>query len=696
VVVAAGTIEGCSSHSSGPAAPAVEDGQKYFPQSLASGDPRPDGVVLWTRAVDAAVPGDVHLSLEVATDAAFQELVVQKKDLSAVAAHDNTLKVKLKGLNAGTTYYYRFVYETGGKRLASKVGRTKTAPVAGADVSVKFAVASCQDYAGRYYNSWQHLTALDPDLDFVIFLGDYIYETTGDPSFQSVGGTRAVTLSDSASAITLGAPGATYLAAKSLSNYRDLYKTFRSDAFLQKVHERYPFVFIWDDHEFSDDCHGATATYTDGRTDETDVDRRRNSELAFFEYVPLDIPEAPDGPVDPGAMPRYPDTRIYRDLGFGKHVRLLVADYRTYRPDHLIPEDAYPGTVVMNQDALTAAGIADAFSSDAFAYIDVDQPENAATKAFLGVAYQQLAMAAGLDDAQIKARMDDVIKGPLALLYVNAVLTNPLLGLPPIDAKGLPHGIAWVHMGKRDLFSSTGSRYVIIKDTYDAYAAFKFAGGAGEDAYGKAQTAWLDGALTAPETWKILVSSVSMTSLVFDLRAKTDLPDPFLQTRFYLNADQWDGFPDRRKQLLGKLASVAGGKAMVVAGDIHASFASVESGVACLTGPAISSETVKNGAAKVAVAAGFDEKSSVYRYVVTDIEATFKEGNTGLVFSDTEGNGFLIVEARADDALATFYRIPGTEVKTDYTGRDQDLGAKVRVTNLTVGAGTITAPPGQT
>jgi alkaline phosphatase D len=693
VVVVAGTVEGCSSHTSGPIAAPVEDGQKYFPQSLASGDPRPDGVVLWTRGVDPAAPGDLRLTLEVATDAGFQDLVAQKKDLVALAAHDNTLKVKVKGLTAGTSYFYRFVYETGGKRLASRTGRTKTAPSPTADVAVKFAVASCQDYAGRYYNSWQHLAALDPDLDFVIFLGDYIYETTGDPSFQSVGAARAVTLSDPASAITLGAPGATYLAAKSLSNYRDLYRSFRSDAFLQKVHERYPFVFVWDDHEFSDDCHGATATYTDGRTDETDEDRRRNSELAFFEYVPLDFPEAPDGPVDVGAMQTYPNTRIYRDLGFGKHVRLLVADYRTYRPDHLIPEDAYPGTVVMNQDALTAAGIADAFSGDAFAYIDVDAPENAVTKAFMGVAYQKLATDAGLDDAAAKARADDVVKGSLALVYVNGVLTK--LGLPPIDAKGLPHGIAWVHMGKRDLFSSTGSRYVVVKDTYDAYAAYTFASGT-ENAYGLPQTVWLDGALASAETWKVLVSSVSMTSLVFDLRAKTDLPDPFLQTRFYLNADQWDGFPDQRRELLGKLSKVAGGKAMVVAGDIHASFASLEQGVACLTGPAISSETVKNGAATVAKAAGFDEKSSVYRYVVTDIETTFKEGNPGLVFSDTEGNGFLVVEVRADDATATFYRIPGTEVNTDYSGRDQDLGAKVRVTNLSVGAATLTLPPGQT
>src|SRR5262249_49569994 len=159
----------------------------------------------------------------------------------------------------------------------SQTGRTKTAAAAGDDVPVRFAVASCQDFSGRYYNAWHYLTLLDEDLDFVVFLGDYVYETTGDPTFQSMAAGRAVTFSAAASALTLGNPASPYLAARSVSNYRDLYKTFRSDTFLQKAHERYPFVFVWDDHEYSDDCWGATSTYDDGKTDEKNVERRRNA-----------------------------------------------------------------------------------------------------------------------------------------------------------------------------------------------------------------------------------------------------------------------------------------------------------------------------------------------------------------------------------------------------------------------------------
>jgi alkaline phosphatase D len=128
---------------------------------------------------------------------------------------------------------------------------------------------------------------------------------------------------------------------------------------------------------------------------------------------------------------------------------------------------------------------------------------------------------------------------------------------------------------------------------------------------------------------------------------------------------------------------------LVVSGDIHASFASVEQGVACLTGPAISSETVKNGASKVAVASGFDPASSVYRYVVTEIDATFKEGNPGMAFSNTDGHGFLIVEVHADESIATFHTLPSAEAKTDYADRTEELAARFTVQSFRVVPGAI-------
>jgi len=676
IVVVVPAVEACASDTE-PAppptpGPSIEDGQLYFPQSLASGDPKPDSVILWTRVVDdAKLQDDYVLTLEVAADAMFTGMIVRQSNLPVAVAHDHALKVKLVGLSPKTTYYYRFLYQRDDKKFASKTGRTRTAPAPTDDAVVKFAVTTCQDFVGRYYNTWQRLTQLDPDLDFVIFLGDYVYETTGDPSFMSPTGARTVKFSDPGSAITLGDAGATYLAAQSVSNYRDLYKAVRSDAFLRAAHERYPFVFIWDDHEYSDDCSGATATYTDGRTDETNVPRRRNAEQAFFEYVPLDHPGIAGGEVDIDALPRYPDTKIYRDLAFGKHLRLIVADYRTYRPDHLIPEEAYPAQVIMPEAALTIAGLTDAFNSDAFAYLDIDAPDYATHKVLLKLAYVQLAKAAKVDDATASTLADANVKGLLSLVYVNAVLTSPQVGALPIDPVGKPRGLAWIHMGKRDLFTSRGARYIVLKDTFDAYSAYRYAStsGASENAYGDAQQAWVDATLATPETWKVLVSSVSLTSLIFDLRDKMDIPDATLRNRYYLNADQWDGFPNRRRALLAKLAGTAGGKAIAVSGDIHASFASVEGGVSCLTTPAISSNSVKAGARSVALAAGFDEMSAIYRYVVTEIDQSFVAGNPGIAFSDTDRHGFLIVELGADSALATFHLTESGNITTDYGAR---------------------------
>src|SRR6185295_9498300 len=104
---------------------------------------------------------------------------------------------------------------------------------ADADVAVKFAFVSCSDYIGRYYNSYVALA--QEDLDFWVHLGDYIYETTGNPTFQNTTG-RTIKFTEQDNAIPLGDPNAPYFAAKNLSNYREIYRTIRSDKALQKVH----------------------------------------------------------------------------------------------------------------------------------------------------------------------------------------------------------------------------------------------------------------------------------------------------------------------------------------------------------------------------------------------------------------------------------------------------------------------------
>ncbi|MFP2932407.1 alkaline phosphatase D family protein [Pyxidicoccus sp. 3LG] len=695
VAVAASTAVGCSDDETG--APS-DDRAKYFPQSLASGDPRPDSVVLWVRAVDPDNAGaNTALRLEVSTSEAFSSTVVDTQ-VSALAAHDHSLKVKVTSLQPRTTYYYRFTFEKDGQKFTSATGRTRTAPAAGDDVPVKFVFASCQDYIGRYFNAWQRLLQLNEDLDFVVFLGDYIYETTGDASFQSANGQRSVAFSQPEQAQRMGVGLTGFYAAASLSNYRDLYKNLRTDKVIQQVHERYPFIVMWDDHEFSDDCFGATATYTDGRLPENQPERRRNAEQAFFEYIPMDHGNTAAGAIDIDAVVSQP-TKVWRDFEFGKNLKLMVADYRTHRPDHLIPEDAYPGKVVIDAAVISTlpAGIQASLSGDAFAYINIDAAPFAALKPVLLAAYVSEAVRAGLTQEQAGAKANADVAGNLSLFYVNQVIAAVNRSLPagqtpisPIPTAGMPRGVAFAHMGKSALFNIQGSRYIVVKPIFDLYAMVKYGqtARASENALGDAQEAWLKEKVLATNTWKIVVSSVSLTSMVFNLTEKDDVPEANLRQAFYFSVDQWDGFPTKKDELLRYIQSNNVKNAMFISGDIHASFASVEGletnpqrpprvGIPTLTAPAISSGSIKELAGLALLGAGYGPGAAVHKHIVQDLEATLTAGNPGMRFADGDGHGFVVMEVKADEAVASFHLIPSTEINKDYTLRpDAELTGK--------------------
>jgi alkaline phosphatase D len=696
IIVIAGASSCSSEDESGPPGPkpgtnaTVEDGFQYFPQSVASGDPKPTSVVLWTRVEDATGPKDIPLSLEVSTTFDFRTTVVKKEGLIATADHDGILKVKVVGLTPGNTYYYRFLHSKGGPKLSSQVGRTRTAPDASADKSVHLAVASCQDFIGRYYNSWQVLIQEDPDLDAVLFIGDYVYETTGDPAFQSMSETRKVKFRDEAGALKLGTAEKPYFAAKSLSNYRDLYRTYRSDALLQQVHESWPFIVTWDDHEFSNDSYGASGTYFDGIKDEKDETRKRNAELAFFEYMPIDL-EEPEGAIDPAKTPVFPATRIWRDLELGKHVRLLVTDYRTYRPDHLIPEDAWPAAIIVEEAEMKTSGLYDKFNSNSFSYIDIDEDTYSGVKYVMKEAVKVLAAPAGLDDTAAAAKADELVKGNQALVFVNAVLTK--FGAAPIDPEGKPKGLGWVHFGKRDLYATRGARYIILKDTFDAWAAYRYGKSAGksEDVFGAAQDKWLKDTLaSATNTWKVVVSSVTLTELVLDFRTKTDIPDTSLQNRFYAQIDGWDGFPTKRKELFDHIASKKIPNVCFVAGDIHGSFASVEGGVPVITTPAISSGSFQELVKGFVLGAGYDATTAVYKYAVTELDKTTKEGNPGIVHANNADHGITLLEFSATGAKASFFLVPGDAVTKSYTSDKTGLAKLKYEKAFTISAGKIT------
>lgn len=333
-----------------PPTPAASGAFK-FPQSVASGDPKPDGAVLWARVVpgnaddvaSAAGAGSYSVTLKISSAAGNAALLGTTTALTGSADasaevpvyefYDHTLRHRISGLQPATVYYYQF---TAGSS-SSRVGRFKTAPAVDADIAaLNFAFISCQDWS---VNHWAGLDTLAAEnIDFVVHLGDYIYEAVG-ADYQAGGvetAHAALTLPNGTTLPT----GGKY--ATTLADYRYLYKRYRTDRRLQNLHERFAIVAIWDDHEFSDDCWQDRETYDNGTfnaatgvgDNTAQTSRRLAANQAWFEAMPADISFT----LDPGQG--ITGIRIYRDLKFGKLMHLVMTDQRLYRADHLIPEAA--------------------------------------------------------------------------------------------------------------------------------------------------------------------------------------------------------------------------------------------------------------------------------------------------------------------------------------------------------------------
>lgn len=593
----------------------------FFPQSVMSGDPTPNSVVLWTRVVDGL--SDLNVTLQVSTQDDFESVVLEQNFDVAVES-GNCLKVRVIDLQAYTHYYYRFVYKKDGVVYTSKTGRTKTAPLPDSDVDVKFAFVSCQDYLGRYYNTY--LSVLDQDdLDFVLHLGDYIYETDGDSKFQNTDGERQLSFRDGDGALQIGSGETAYKAAQSIDNYRQLYETYRSDPVLQQVHERFPLVSIWDDHEFSDDSWQTNATYNDGAEGESQLVRKKNAEQVYFEFMPLDH-IAPHGGSDNteqlaiSADHLFPNTKIFRDFKFGANLHLLLTDYRTNRPDHLIPEDAFPGAVAMDSATISgflqSAGKPQVYIDGVLAsmspVIDIDDPlytnhkillDGALTSLYTAELMSRLNISNSDAQQQSVQKVATVLVGKQTSSYLNQVIVqaqaslpdeHPLKNLPPLSEDfndaSVESGLAYYTMGKTTLFSDLGARYLVIKPTFDLYAAYKGATDpSSQAAYSTEQMTWLATTLaTSSATNKVVGSSVSAAPLLADLSAsRKPLADPVaegtlayilgsglvpepLKQQFYLNVDHWDGFPQGKEKLVKEVFEANG--VITLSGDIHSSF----------------------------------------------------------------------------------------------------------------------------
>lgn len=287
-----------------------------FALGVASGDPWPDSVVLWTRLIlgeDPGVPAPRSATLrwELAEDDGFRRIVRQgSATASPEAAH--AVHIVPEGLAPGRWYSYRF-HHAG---ATSPVGRTRTAPAPGATPDrFAFAFASCQQYEQGYYAAHRHMAA--EDLDLVLFLGDYIYEV-------SYGRERVR---------QHGAP-----TARTLADFRRRYALYKSDRDLQAAHAACPWAVTWDDHEVANDYAADRPESLEPR--EAFLKLRAAAYQAYYEHMPL----------RPAQRPRGPDMQLYRTLAFGGMATVLLTDDRQYRSYHACPKPGRGGSNVVGDD----------------------------------------------------------------------------------------------------------------------------------------------------------------------------------------------------------------------------------------------------------------------------------------------------------------------------------------------------------
>lgn len=286
-----------------------DDTTVAFSHGVASGDPQPDRVMLWTRATPSRNEA-LQLRWQVATDAAFASVVAQGTT-STGAERDYTVKVDAIGLQPGTRYFYRFSFGSG---THSPVGRTRTLP-AGAVQQVKLAVFSCANYPRGYFNAYADAAAL-ADVDAAVHLGDYLYEYPKDGYA-------------SGNAAALGRVSVPETETLALADYRRRHAQYKSDADLQALHAAMPLIAVWDDHEIANDTWRNGAENHTEATEGSFAARKAAALQAYHEWMPIRLPDAAQ-----------PD-RIYRSFDFGSLVSLHMLDTRLVGRDLQLDIAAY-------------------------------------------------------------------------------------------------------------------------------------------------------------------------------------------------------------------------------------------------------------------------------------------------------------------------------------------------------------------
>ncbi|ANP48051.1 alkaline phosphatase D family protein [Candidatus Viadribacter manganicus] len=333
-----------------PVGPRTER-RDLFPQGVASGDPAPESVVLWTRRAPDEGASAHRLVVEVANDEAFTRIVA-RGDVEVSAATDWTCRFLAAGLRPAREYWYRFVDEAGNN---SRVGRTLTAPTTNDDRAVKFAFVSCQDPTNSALNAYRRMIYEDvrrpraEQLSFVLHLGDFIYEMIRYPEDTPDGLDRGRRLRDGFRYPT-GKKIRRFNYPTDLNDYRAAYKNFLADPDLQDARARWPFVPVWDNHEFSwQGYQSAEVAFSEVHPGQT---LKVAASQAWYEYQPARVTKPGAGdPFEAPAVTNAPLTdrdargvyqepnnliairalRIERAFRFGKNIDMILTDNRSFQ-----------------------------------------------------------------------------------------------------------------------------------------------------------------------------------------------------------------------------------------------------------------------------------------------------------------------------------------------------------------------------
>jgi alkaline phosphatase D len=284
-----------------------------FKLGVASGDPLPNSVVLWTRLTPGdplnggGTPSSTDVLWEVARDANFTTLVrsgtAKAESQFAYSVHvDAGVEGTGDQLSSGTHYYYRFKNGS----YTSPTGRTKTVPAANASpASMKFALASCQHWESGYYTAYGHMAT--QDLDLIVHVGDYIYE--GAPSGGNVLRKHSAVVDSS-------------WGCNTLADYRNRHAQYKTDKHLRAAHAAHPWVVVWDDHEVENDYVGTNSWYRQSDF----ANRRAAAYQAYYEHMPLRRES-----LTLNGSQQVTNIRLYRPISYGQLAQFSVLDTRQFR-----------------------------------------------------------------------------------------------------------------------------------------------------------------------------------------------------------------------------------------------------------------------------------------------------------------------------------------------------------------------------